>query len=205
MSRLEDALAGIAALLDRDQYPWALLGGLAVSTYVEPRFTRDIDLAVAVLTDERAEAFVRDIRSRGYSVTMISEQDSQERLASVRLVPPGETPEGVVIDIMFASSGIEDEICRDAQVLEVFAEVAVPVCRPGHLLALKLLARDDRLRPQDLGDIRLLLAIAEEDDLSRARRGIAQITERGYNRGRDLAAELELLLEQARDSGVSSA
>jgi hypothetical protein len=28
--------------------PWALIGGLAVSVRAEPRFTRDIDLAVAV-------------------------------------------------------------------------------------------------------------------------------------------------------------
>ena len=33
----------------------ALVGGLAVSARAEPRFTRDVDLAVAVVSDDEAE------------------------------------------------------------------------------------------------------------------------------------------------------
>jgi hypothetical protein len=42
--------------LQRASVPFALVGGLAVSVHVEPRFTRDIDLAVAVAGDAKAEA-----------------------------------------------------------------------------------------------------------------------------------------------------
>lgn len=35
--------------------PWALVGGLAISARIEPRFTRDLDIAIAVENDARAE------------------------------------------------------------------------------------------------------------------------------------------------------
>ncbi len=34
---------------------WALIGGLAVAVRAEPRFTRDVDLAVAVADDRELE------------------------------------------------------------------------------------------------------------------------------------------------------
>jgi hypothetical protein len=46
---LLSSLKQTAHLLDTHRQPWALVGGLAVSVRVEPRFTRDIDLAVAVI------------------------------------------------------------------------------------------------------------------------------------------------------------
>ena len=59
MSRLGAALGAIAAELERVHRAWALIGGLAVSARAEPRFTRDIDLAVAAVDDQDAGAFVR--------------------------------------------------------------------------------------------------------------------------------------------------
>lgn len=51
MNRLQTALAEIADLLDQKGFAWAVIGGLAVSVRAEPRFTRDVDLAVAVESD----------------------------------------------------------------------------------------------------------------------------------------------------------
>ena len=45
VSLLGDSLRELSEVLLAD---WALVGGLAVSTRVEPRLTRDIDIAVAV-------------------------------------------------------------------------------------------------------------------------------------------------------------
>jgi hypothetical protein len=74
------------------------------------------------------------------------------------------------------------------------AGLRLPVARLGHLLALKLLARDDETRPQVFVDLRALLARADDGELDRARRAIALITERGYARGRDLDAALDALV-----------
>lgn len=63
----------------------ALVGGHAVSARVEPRFTRDLDFAVAVANDSAAEALVRELGVRGYRLTAIVEQEATGRLATVRL------------------------------------------------------------------------------------------------------------------------
>jgi hypothetical protein len=64
------------------------------------------------------------------------------------------------------------------------------VARTGHLIALKLLARDDESRPQDLADLRTLRAAAMPDDLAIASAAVHLIMERGYNRDRDLVSLL---------------
>jgi hypothetical protein len=46
---LAKVLKSISSALTDDGTSFALVGGLAVSTRAEPRVTRDIDLAVAVL------------------------------------------------------------------------------------------------------------------------------------------------------------
>ncbi|MGH8938524.1 MAG: nucleotidyl transferase AbiEii/AbiGii toxin family protein, partial [Actinomycetes bacterium] len=91
MNRIEAALRGIASDLDVLHIRWALVGGFAVSVRTEPRFTRDIDVAVLVDDDPGAERLVRSLIA-------------------------------------------------------------------GHLVALKLLARDDDPRPQDAAGLRALHA-----------------------------------------------
>ena len=49
-------------------------------------------------------------------------------------------PSGVVVDLLFASCGIEPELVRDAEPLEVFEGLTLPVARLEHLLAMKVLA-----------------------------------------------------------------
>jgi predicted nucleotidyltransferase len=122
------------------------------------------------------------------------EQESLDRLATARLVAPSETEAGVVVDLLFASSGIEREVVQAAERLEVLPELSVPVAQTGHLIALKLLSRDDDTRPQDLVDLRALLAEAHEGDLELARQAVGQVADRGFHRGRDLARLLRELI-----------
>jgi predicted nucleotidyltransferase len=190
VSRLESALRNVASELDRLRYSWALVGGLAVSARVEPRFTRDIDLALAVSNDAMAEALVHRLAGSGYGILASIEQEQAGRLATVRLEAPAEGPAGVVVDLLFASSGAEAEVVRGADVLEVLQGLRVPVARTGHLLALKLLS-EGQDRPQDLVDIVALLRNATSADLEEARQLAVVISQRGYARGRDLLSSLE--------------
>ena len=190
MSRLEAALRGLALELDRARTPWALVGGLAVSARAEPRFTRDVDVAVAVNDDQEAEQLARGLVASGYHVLATLEQESAGRLATVRLATPGGDPSAVVVDLLFASSGVEREIVREAELLEVLPGLRVPVARCGHLLALKILSVSPE-RPQDLIDILSLVGQAAPADVDQARETAALIVARGYGRGRDLAGELE--------------
>ena len=61
LSRLESSLRRAARDLDDFGRRWALVGGLAVSAQVEPRFTRDIDVVVLAETDAEAERLLEQI------------------------------------------------------------------------------------------------------------------------------------------------
>jgi hypothetical protein len=65
---LEHLLNQVANLFERQGQGWALVGGLAVSVRSEPRFTRDLDVAVADEADlELACDAARLIEKRGYN------------------------------------------------------------------------------------------------------------------------------------------
>lgn len=192
MTSLEAALRQIHTDLTEAHVSFALIGGLAVSARTEPRFTRDADLAVALTSDAEAEALIRALRARGYRIEAIVEQDAVERLATVRLTNSNEI-QGPVIDLLFASSGIEPEVVAAAESIEVLPNLTMGVARTGHLIALKVLSRDDVGRPQDLVDLRALLRVASRGELARARESLALIARRGYHRGRDLMSEMNTL------------
>jgi hypothetical protein len=191
---LADGLRHALEALRAGRRSFALIGGLAVSARAEPRFTRDADFAVSVASDAEAEAVALDLVQRGYRLLTALEQDSRGRLAGLRMLSPAVRGTNVVVDLMFASSGIESEIVAAAEPLEIFSGLVVPVATKGHLIALKVLARDDEHRPQDRIDLRELLRVASDEDLAQAVAALELITVRGFNRGRGLMA----LLGEAR-------
>jgi hypothetical protein len=178
---------------------------LAVSTRAEARFTRDADLAVLVGGDEDAESLVRDLQARGHRVVAAIEQQPTGRLATVRLVPLGQGDDETVVDLLFASSGIEPEIVAAAESLQVAEGLRTPVARTGHLIALKVLSRDDRTRPQDRSDLVALLSYANELARREARDALRLIGERGFARGRDLLADFATLIAEHDSSQGSGA
>jgi predicted nucleotidyltransferase len=189
--------------LQRARRPYAVIGGLAVSVRAEPRFTRDVDLAVVVATDSEAEELVLSLSATGFRPLASVEHDSVGRLSTVRLLAPGEPVRGVVVDLLFASSGIEPEIIAAADTVELLEGLSAPVAKTGHLIALKALSRNDVTRPQDAADLRLLLAQADPTEIERARAAAALIVARGYDRGRALTNELEELIRESRPPEIA--
>ena len=189
LNTLERALGRILTALGQTSAEAALVGGLAVSARAEPRTTRDVDLAIAVQGDEQAEQLIFELKSHGYAVRALIEQDQTGRMATVRLVHGSEP--AVYIDLLFASSGIEREIVAEAEPIELLEGLTMRVATRAHLIALKVLARDDRNRPQDWDDLRALLRDATEEEVRRARDALELIQSRGYSRGRSLSADLD--------------
>jgi hypothetical protein len=183
-----DDLASVGA-------PAALIGGLAVGVHVIERATRDADFAVFAATDAEAERVTRDLEARGYRLALALEQVDVGRLSTIRLVSPldGRT----MMDVLFASSGIEPEIVAEAEGMDIGGGLVCPVARRGHLVALKTLSRSDQ-RPQDDQDLGFLLDGIQPNELARARAGIRLIGERGFARGKDLVRELEAQLDRWR-------
>ena len=192
MTQLEAVIRSAVAALADAGASFALIGGLAVSVRTEPRFTRDADLVVAVPDDGEAERVVNHLRAAGFGIATLVEQNATGRLATVRLMPIV-SQDGAVIDLLFASSGVEQEIVDAADPIEILPSLVIPVAQTGHLIALKLLSRDDVERPLDLADLRALLRQASPSDHALARSAIALIASRGYSRGRNLDAALDHL------------
>ena len=197
MTSLEATLRQIHTDLTEIRTSFALVGGLVVSARTEPRFTRDADLAVALASDAEAEALIHSLRARDYGIEAVVEQEAVGRLATVRLTRSRE-PNAPVVDLLFASSGIEPEVVAEAESIELLPNLTIGVARTGHLIALKILSRDDVRRPQDLVDLRALQRVASSGELVRARQSLALIAARGYHRGRDLMSEMSTLFPPAR-------
>ena len=193
MTEIQKVFKQAVADLDAIGAQWAVIGGLAVATRATPRFTQDVDFAISVSEDAEAENLVHRMQVRGYAVGMMLEQDYVDRLATVRLTRPVIGSSQVFIDLLFASSGIEDQIVACADRLEIWPGIVVPVARVGHLVALKLLSRDER-RLQDQLDLQALLAVAKPADLDEARQAVALIADRGFDRERDLRRDLDDLV-----------
>ena len=175
----------VLSALRQENVKGCIVGGLAVSARCEPRFTRDVDIAVVVDTDEHAEALIHALASHGLRMAGLVEQEAVGRLAMARL----STEDGLSVDLLIASSGIETEVVTNAEILEVVQGVLLPVARTGHLIALKLLSVAPG-RETDAADLRNLAAVATQDEWNLASEAVAQIQERGFARGRQLDAEL---------------
>jgi predicted nucleotidyltransferase len=173
----------------------AVIGGVAIGARTEPRFTRDLDFAVAVASDAEAEQCVFSMRQLGYEVATALQQVKHGRLATVRLRRRGRGP---LVDLLFAATGIESEIVEAAEPIEIGGGIVTEVARVGHLIAMKLVARDDDRRPQDRVDLAALAKVADEVEWARAETAVRLIRERGFGGSRDLAAALAEWQARAR-------
>jgi len=187
----ELALAAICLELVRLGRRFALVGGLAVSVRAEVRFTRDVDIAVAVADDLEAESLTYELRSAGYSAVASVEHETLHRLSTVRLM----SPSGVKVDLLFASSGIEGEIVDSATPIDFDGAGSVPVANAEELLAMKVLSMSDT-RLQDRIDAQRLLQFTPNLDIGRVREHLARITDRGYAREQDLQTKLASVLKE---------
>jgi|GEM_PF-218224 len=170
---------------------FALIGGQAVAARTEPRFTEDVDLAVWVADDRDAQQLVFTLAQRGWKMQSAVEQLARRRLATVRLSPPGEKTD-VLVDLLFASSGIEPETVAAATPMRLLEIAALPVATVGHLIAMKVLS-ESKTRLQDRIDLEKLLAVATPAELAVAEESLHLVTSRGFARRKKLLAILRRL------------
>lgn len=183
------ALGNITGELHRLGKPFCIVGGFGVSIRGEVRFTRDVDVAVAVRDDTETEALANELRARGYRVIALVEHDDAKRLATVRL----RSPSGITVDLLTASSGIEAEAVARSTPVDIEGAGSIPVAQSEELLAMKVLSMDER-RLQDRIDALKLIEVCDTLDLERVRANLRLIEQRGFGRRQDLLEKLEGLL-----------
>lgn len=179
--KLDQALTDAINVLQTAGRSFAVVGGLAASVRGEVRFTRDVDLAVSVQSDEDAENVVHEFVRAGWVVLATVEQDAQKRMATARL----RGSSNVVCDLIFATTGIEPEIVAAAEPVAILRDLVVPTATAESLLAMKVLSATEK-RVRDIADIQALLANSTRIDAFRVERLLELIEARGYARGQDL-------------------
>lgn len=200
MVRLQQALIGVQKDLKDLEIRWALIGGIAVSLRSEPRSTRDLDLVIATRSNRDADSLIRDLVARGYRRLEPDQHRAHRatgRVAMDRLLTPKENVEGVAVDLLFAFSGIEEEVVAAAEPMELTRGHSLPVATRGHLMALKVLAG----RLQDKADFAKLLEEADSRDLMEAELAAELIDRRGLHPNRRVVLELARWREEFSGNG----
>ena len=187
---LEAALEATRRVLDDEQRPFALIGGLAVAVRATPRFTHDVDFALSC-SDAEAEALVGSFVRRGFRMDALLMTKSTNRIATVRLIPPGSD---VLVDLLFDFTGIENEIVSMATQASLSSGVRMAVATRAHLIAMKVLA----FRDKDKVDLTYLLEVATKAELAEARRALRAIAIAGKEPKRALIADLDRLVAQRK-------
>lgn len=123
---------------------YAIIGGVAVQTWGQPRLTRDVDLTAAVPLDQPMRIFIQQVLDR--FPARIEDALEFARRSRVILI---QTSNGCPADISMGLPGYEDEVMRRAVDVELEPGKAVKICSAEDLIIHKAIAG----RPQDVRDI----------------------------------------------------
>jgi len=129
-----ETLRCITAFLDERNQSWALVGGLALSAYGGARTTLDLDLAVdGSIQDElirfmESEGFETLYRSAGYSNHLHPNEDLGR------------------VDFVYVRGETREKLFSEAREQPGPEGFQVPVPRPEHLIAMKVVAIQARTR-----------------------------------------------------------
>jgi len=148
MARIEEVLHNILHLLNKLRFPYMLVGGLAVGFFGEPRFTRDIDIAI-IIDPKNIEILIRALKRHKYifhekEILMLSRLSNRFAIAD-----PSDTYR---IDLWIPKSGYEKKSFERRKKKKI-SQTSFFLISPEDLILFKLLAD----RPQDILDIKGIL------------------------------------------------
>lgn len=196
MSHFINELRKLTIDLKELSIDWALVGGLAYSIYAEPRTTKDIDLVLSLTDESQLEYLVNELLSRGYLNKQILMHMSPAHRLGVRVSLMSQKNVAIPIDLLTATCGVEKEIIVASKNIEILPSIFMPVASLSHILAMKILAQDDSERIRDKADAIALIAAASSENIEETKKALILITERGFNRGKDLISDFNKLLKR---------
>ncbi len=146
-------LRTVSAFMESKEYRFALIGGVALAAYGFARTTLDLDLVVEARGRDDLIAFIESLgfatlhRSTGYSNHLHSD------------------PAWGRLDCVYAGGATSEQLFAACRVAKAPGGLALPVPKPEHLAALKVVAmKNDPARVfQDMADIRFLLQLPQVD------------------------------------------
>lgn len=129
-------------LFVKNEVRFLLVGGYAVMKYAEPRFTKDIDLWIAV-DGRNATAVYSALREFGAPLAGLTPVDFQDTKSFYQM---GVAP--LRVDIMMSIPGVEFESCWSRRTVVNLGDLEVPFIGKQDLI----IAKKASGRPQDLLD-----------------------------------------------------
>lgn len=147
MKDLFESTSLIQARLAQSGILSAVIGGLAVAMWGEPRLTRDVDLKI-LLKREEAGRLVKLLKA---AYSCISD-DPEKTLRQVGFLFVRET-DGPRIDLLLADTSFDEEAIRRACSVEVGPDLSLNVCRAEDLIIYKMIST----RARDHEDVRGIL------------------------------------------------
>jgi hypothetical protein len=146
-------LESVCGFLDQRGVRYAVIGGLGLAAYGMARTTLDVDLVVDGEAQEELVAFLSRL---GYTTLHRSEGYSNHEHAD---------PDWGGVDIVYVRGETSERLFEGARTVLGPRGRELPVPRPEHLAAMKVLAmKNDPTRTfQELADIRFLLELPGVD------------------------------------------
>lgn len=141
MDQLLESLALLQKRLREASIPSAVIGGVALSVWGEPRMTRDVDVKVSVGRDEA----IRLLDALGDEYIALSDDPLQtlSHFGFLFVKDRWDTR----LDLLLAETEFDREVIRRAYALEVVPGVVVDVCSAEDLVIYKLIST--RLRDHE--------------------------------------------------------
>lgn len=141
MDKLLESLALLQKRLREARIPSAVIGGVALSVWGEPRMTRDVDVKVSVGRDEA----IRLLDALGDEYIALSDDPLQtlSHFGFLFVKDRWDTR----LDLLLAETEFDREVIRRAYALEVVPGVVVDVCSAEDLVIYKLIST--RLRDHE--------------------------------------------------------
>ena len=142
MEHLIRSVADLQRRLEEAGVPSAVIGGLAVSAWGEPRLTRDADLKVLARRDERG----RILELVADFTPLHADPDEAFRRHGIAFF---QDPAGTRIDVMLAETSFDETAIGRARAVELQPGLAVRLCSAEDLIVYKIVS----LRTQDRLDV----------------------------------------------------
>lgn len=142
-----DAAVEVCEFLEDNHIPYAVLGGLALQHWGEPRTTQDVDIVVLVPSDQEddlLQAILQHFRPR------MSDALSFAKQYRVLLV---KTSSDVPVDIALGIPGYEEEALRRASKVSIAGLAPISILSAEDLIIHKCVAG----RPRDVEDVERVL------------------------------------------------
>ena len=127
----------------KEEIPYAIIGGIALQHWGEPRFTRGVDVTILVTLGEEEKILKKILSVFSARIPDALKFALENRVCLVR------SKEGCEIDISLGIPGYEEEVVRRAIECDLDEGYIVKICSADDLIIQKAMAG----RPQDLADI----------------------------------------------------